>query len=159
LILGILADSHGHAERTRRVVARLVDGGAQLLIHLGDIESEEVLDELTPLPARIVFGNCDIDAPLLRRHAERLGIEVDHPMGWLRDADRVIAYTHGDDEQLLAHAVEAGAHYLLHGHTHRRCDERRDATRVINPGALVRADRYTAALLDPAAGRLCFVEP
>jgi predicted phosphodiesterase len=43
---------------------------------------------------------------------------------------------------------------VLHGHTHEIRDERVGLTRVINPGALHRAARYTAAVLEPASDRL-----
>jgi predicted phosphodiesterase len=54
----------------------------------------------------------------------------------------------------MEQALRDGADYLLHGHTHELRDERIGRTRMINPGALFRAARYTAALLDPRADRL-----
>jgi predicted phosphodiesterase len=57
-------------------------------------------------------------------------------------------------DQALAEDVD----YLLHGHTHELRDERVGATRIINPGALHRAPRYTAAILDPKADDLTIIE-
>jgi predicted phosphodiesterase len=54
-------------------------------------------------------------------------------------------------------ALEDGVDFLLHGHTHEVRDERVGSTRIINPGALFRARRYTAALLTPATGALRIV--
>jgi hypothetical protein len=55
-------------------------------------------------------------------------------------------------------ALAQGVDYLCHGHTHVVRDERIGQTRVINPGALFRAARYTVALLDMAADRLEIVQ-
>jgi len=156
--LGILSDSHGRAAITARAVALLEAQGADLLIHLGDVETEAVIDELVGHPARIVFGNCDWDIPALTRYAAHVGVAVDHPTGRLEADGKVIAYTHGHIRRLMDAALSAGVDYLLHGHTHVVRDERDGRTRIINPGALFRASRYTAAVLDVAGDRLSLVE-
>jgi len=46
MIIGVLADSHGHAETTAKAVRMLLEHGAEMLLHLGDIGSDEVIDEL-----------------------------------------------------------------------------------------------------------------
>ncbi len=94
----------------------------------------------------------------MRRYAEGAGVTVDHPMGMLEVAGKRIAWTHGHLDHLMAEALDAGVDYLFHGHSHELRDERIGSTRVINPGALFRARRYTAALLDPASDTLSIVE-
>ena len=158
MIIGILSDSHGRALRTRDAIALLCDTGAEVLIHLGDVETEAVLDELAGHPARLVFGNCDWDVSSLTDYATCLGIRVDHPLGVLEHEDIRIAFTHGDRASLLAGAIEDGVDYLLHGHSHQVHDELVGQTRVINPGALHRAARYTVASLDLDGGVLSFHE-
>jgi len=158
MLIGVLSDSHGHAARTALAVSALVDAGAGLLIHLGDFETEEVLDELAGHPARIVFGNCDWDRAGLARHARHLGVTVDDPCGEIVAAGKRVVFTHGHVARHLLGAVASGADYLLHGHTHEVRDERIGATRVVNPGALFRAARYTAAVLDPAGDALRILE-
>lgn len=152
--LGILSDSHGQAKRTRDAVALLGDAGAHLFIHLGDVETEAVIDELAGHPVRLVFGNCDWDIPSLTDHARFLGVQVDHPIGLLRHNDLRVAYTHGDRAGLMNEALETGVEYLLHGHSHELRDEMVGSTRIINPGALFRAARYTVATLDLESGAL-----
>ena len=158
MLIGLLSDSHGRAAVTARAVALLREQGAEMLIHLGDIETDSVLDELAGHSAHVVFGNCDWDLAGLTRHAEFLGLTVDDPMGRIEIAGRRIAFTHGDRGHLMRQAVEEGADYLIHGHTHRIRDERIGPVRVINPGALFRAARYTAAVLDLAADSLRIIE-
>jgi uncharacterized protein len=158
MVIGILSDSHGRVERTARALRALRDRGAELLIHLGDFETDAVLDELAGQSARIVFGNCDWSAAAMADYARRLDITVDHPMGEITVHGRRIAYTHGHIDSLMELAVERGVDYLLHGHTHLVRDEHAGRTRIINPGALHRAQRYTVALLDPASGHLEVIE-
>lgn len=145
-LLGLLSDTHGHADRAAAAVRALRARGATLILHMGDVGSEAVLEELVGVNARVVFGNCD-DEPPLRRHAERLGIPVDHPIGRL-DLDGVrIAYTHGHFPHLIDEALRDRVDWLFHGHTHVIRDELVGATRIVNPGALHRAVRYTAAIV------------
>lgn len=155
--IGVLADSHGRALITRNAVAALREAGADLLIHLGDVETMEVIDELSVMPCRMVFGNCDWDEAALGRYARALGIEVDHPAGRIEVGGQRIAFTHGHLPEFMESALRDGVQFLLHGHTHLMRDERQGATRIINPGALFRARRYTAALLTPVTGALEFI--
>ena len=156
--IGILSDSHGGAETTRRAVKALLEGGADTLVHLGDVETEEVIDELVGHDAHLVFGNCDWDASALARYARDVGVIVDDPVGRLAAGARTVAFTHGHLPGLMQEAIDEGVSYLLHGHTHMLRDDRVGGTRVINPGALFRAARYTVAILDPEADRLEIIE-
>ncbi len=156
--IGILSDSHGQAERTAHAVRSLHEAGAELLLHLGDFETEAVMDELVGHPARIVMGNCDWDVPAMSRYARSVGLTVDHPMGVIDVDGRRIAFTHGHLAAPMKEALDEGVDYLLHGHSHQLRDERIGHTRVINPGALFRASRYTAAVLDPATDSLRILE-
>jgi uncharacterized protein len=158
MLLGILSDSHGRAARTGDAVFALRRRGAELLVHLGDFESETVIDELVGHPARVVFGNCDWSAAAMADYARHVGVGVDHPLGVIEADGRRIAFTHGHLPRLMEQAIRDGVDYLLHGHTHEVRDERIGNTRIINPGALHRARRYTVALLDTAADRLELIE-
>jgi len=154
-LLGILSDTHGDAERARRAVELLRARGAARIIHLGDVGSESVLDHLVGLDAVVVFGNCD-DTRGLLRYAEFLGIAVAHPAAIIEvkgGARAVrIGLTHGHLIDEIDRLFRAKVDILLHGHTHVVRDEVIGATRVMNPGALHRADRRTAMLLDPETG-------
>ncbi len=158
MLLGLLSDSHGRAAVTAQAVSLLLERDAELLLHLGDIGTDEVIDELARADARIVFGNCDWNAVSLAMHAERVGVRVDHPLGLLEIDGRRVAFTHGHIEYLMRDALRDGVEYLLHGHTHEPRDERAGATRIINPGALHRAARYTCALLDTSRDALSWIE-
>lgn len=156
--LGILSDSHGRADTTRLAVERLLEHGAETLLHLGDIETEQVIDELVGHNARLVLGNCDLDEGGLSRYAERVGIAVDHPLGRLTIDGKVVAYTHGHLTAEMGRALAEKPDFLLHGHSHELRDEIVGGTRIINPGALFRAVRYTVAVLDVPVGTLSILD-
>lgn len=164
--LGLLSDSHGRVTNTRRAVELLVSAGADCLIHLGDVGALEVIDELLvnskagpgQLPAHLVFGNVDWDASDLQVYARELGIEVHRPMGQLEIDGKSVYFAHGDNPDRAELAIQRHADYFLHGHTHEMADERVGQTRIINPGALFRAAKYTVALLDVAADQLEFID-
>ncbi len=149
--IGLLSDSHGAVSRTADAVSLLLDQGAELLLHLGDVESEEVMDELIGHPVRLVLGNCDWNVKRLTSYAQFAGLTVDHPCGDLMIDDKRIVYTHGHIDRLMFEALDAEVDYLIHGHSHEVRDEHIGSTRVLNPGALYRASRYTVAVLDPLA--------
>jgi len=164
-LVGLLSDSHGRASTTRRGVERLIGQGVDLLIHLGDVGSVEVIDALL-VPAKdgqgilethLVFGNTDWDLDSLARYAGDVGVWVDHPVGTLEIAGKKLVFQHGDDSQAMRDAVRDGADYLCHGHTHRPAATKSGSCLVVNPGALFRATNYTVATLDPDSGDVHFL--
>ncbi|MEM6504077.1 MAG: YfcE family phosphodiesterase [Planctomycetota bacterium] len=164
--IGLLSDTHGRADTARDAVGLLLEHGADLLVHLGDIGNTAVIDALAvqrldnsqQIEAHIVFGNCDWDAKPLAAYARDLGVVVHDPAGVLMIDGKRIIFTHGHDQAAMSHAIENKADFLLHGHTHLQSDNMIEETRVINPGALFRASRHTVAVLTPASGDLAVLE-
>lgn len=154
--LGLVADSHGEADRTSIAVATLLDAGADLVLHLGDLgagrSGELVVDRLVGLPVRILLGNVDDER--LGDYACGLDLMVDEPAFRATVGGTRVAATHGHREDVLTTLLGDEPHVLIHGHTHRFRDETVDGVRVLNPGALHRSPRFTAANLDPVSGRL-----
>jgi putative phosphoesterase len=137
-------------------VSLLRDAGATVLVHLGDLEDPEILEELLVIAAtevHVVPGNMD-DPQEIAAAARRLGIHCPGLRGELHLASKRIAFTHGHAPEALEALRRDPPDYLLYGHTHVAADERQGATRWINPGALHRANPYRVALLDPAADRV-----
>ncbi len=164
--IGLLSDSHGRAAITQRAAAILADKGAEMLLHLGDIETSQVIEALLlnspvtdqPIPVRIVFGNTDWQQAELARHARNLDITVDDPVGRLDLDGRELTYLHGHDSRAAQVALNRGVAWLCHGHTHEAGDTRQGTTRVINPGALFRTRCPTVALLDTGPDQLTFFQ-
>ncbi|MSR43770.1 MAG: metallophosphoesterase [Phycisphaerales bacterium] len=154
--IGLLSDSHGEVDRTRRAVEVLVHRGADIFIHCGDFEDRQCLDALAGLNAHICFGNCD-EPTDIESYAKHLGIQVHGSVGALTVDGCEIRFMHGDDSMELRWARESGAAWLFHGHTHLAADETQSNPRVVNPGALSRAKVYTVALVTPHAGSVEFL--
>ena len=156
--LGIISDSHGRTARTRQALHLLLARGAERIIHLGDVESEAILDLLVGHDATVVFGNCD-DEHSLSRYAQALGIRVVHPGAIIEIKPSAVDLSARDVSAGLARSIRIGVTHghLEHevsrlGHTHEIRDEQVGCTRVMNPGALHRAARYTVMLFDPSTG-------
>lgn len=165
--LGLLSDTHGDANITQLAVNTLVEQGATILIHLGDIGDENVIDslahktdmhgKLTP-EVHLVFGNTDTNLDNLQKYAEHLGMKVHHPAGKLTIYGKKILFHHGHDSKHLNHALNNDFHYFFQGHTHKPTDQQIDQLRVINPGALHRANQYSVATLDIKQNELEFIQ-
>lgn len=164
--LGLLSDSHGRAVTTQAAVQLLIDHGAEVLIHLGDIGTAQVIDALVAvlpstgqqIEAHLVFGNTDWDRRSLGQYALDLGLHVHEPAGVIGVDGCQIGFTHGHDPAVMRGLLDRRVDFLLHGHTHVPADHMQGVTRVVNPGALFRARRHTAALLRPGDGTLELVE-
>ncbi len=152
--IGILSDTHDQVHRTRTAVAKLMEGGAETLIHCGDLTIAEVAEECSVLPCYFVFGNCDHDRESLRAAMTRGGGVCLERGGLISLGGRRLAVTHGDSDQELRRLAALEPDYLFSGHTHVASDVQKGPTRWINPGALHRASVWTVALLDIASNRV-----
>jgi putative phosphoesterase len=161
VIVGILSDTHDHVPSTQAGVELLRQGGAEYVVHCGDVGSELVLEVLAGVPAAFVFGNNDVDRRKLERFAGHLGISCLGLAGELDLGGKLFHVQHGDDARAMRTAQQGQRYdYLLHGHTHVRRDDRAGRTRIINPGALYRprgGQGKSVALLDTETDRLTFL--
>jgi uncharacterized protein len=160
--IGLVSDTHGNTARLRAALAQLCAQGAQAVVHCGDIGSLECLRLLGScgLAAYAVAGNMDRHLPHLAQVAASGGVTfsprtVEVPLG---DGRYLIA-THGDDYHLVEELASGGQFpYICLGHAHRRGDTRIGQVRIINPGALHRADPPSFAILDTDTDTLTFLE-
>lgn len=157
MIIGILSDTHGDVDMTRRAVKLLLDRGAEYLIHCGDVGGEAVLDQMAGTPGAFVFGNNDFDGEDLKRYAQHLGLTCLEYGGVLTLDEKAIAVTHGDNQKEIQR-WSVGADYLLTGHSHRQHDRSSGSIRWINPGALYRAAVKSVATLDLESDDLQWIE-
>jgi uncharacterized protein len=156
--LGIMSDSHGRVNQVHRALELLEDAGAEAIVHCGDLGGLEVLEALAGRPCWFVWGNTDHPDASWRDYVTELGLPFpDGPVHFLCDG-KSIAVFHGHEKN-FAKAITAAEHdYLVHGHTHRRNDQRIQNMRIINPRALHRSVTRTVALLDLKTDELEFIE-
>jgi predicted phosphodiesterase len=102
-----------------------------------------------------VFGNHDADSvPALRSAADEYGAVC---LGWggtVQLAGKWVGVVHGHMTTDLRRVLAVQPDYLLSGHSHVAGDHVVGSVRRINPGALHRADEFTAAVLEVTTGEL-----
>jgi uncharacterized protein len=149
--VGVLSDTHNQIERTARAIELLKDRGATVFFHGGDITEEGIIELFEGLEAYFAFGNNDRDRGALERAMKAAGLVCLGEGGEVGIGPRRIALTHGHNKIVLRKLLSASPDFLFLGHSHRKRSERVGSTRLINPGALHRANPKTVACvgLDP----------
>ncbi|MCB9849542.1 MAG: metallophosphoesterase family protein [Phycisphaerales bacterium] len=159
MIVGILSDSHGRADRVRVARKLLEDCGATMLIHCGDVGGVAVFDELVGCDCRFVWGNTDVPTQGVLAYLETTGLQAPATVPLMVEAaNNTIHVFHGHEPEFRSAIANPQSDYILHGHTHAARDERIGKTRIINPGALQRALTYTVATLDVERDKVMFHE-
>lgn len=155
LTVAVLSDTHGQCDYLAEALRLLEPFAPACILHCGDIGTPEIVEGLARWPTHYVFGNCDDDRQALRAAIHAVGHTCHERFGTLELAGRRIAWTHGDDTSALVRAIEGGQYDLVcHGHTHVARWELVGRTRVLNPGALYRANPRSLAVLElPALER------
>ncbi len=155
--IGIVSDTNDEGERTALAVAMLIDAGAEVLVHCGDITLPDVVARCSGLPGYYVFGNNDFDEPGLPAAMAGAGGVCLERGGIIEVGGRRIAVTHGDSAREARRLLGLNPDLFLYGHSHQAADVGREGVRWINPGALHRASRWTVAVLDLADDSLDFL--
>lgn len=147
MLLAVLSDTHGHVPFTLEAIREIERRSPELVIHCGDIGSPAVVSLFVGRPTRFVFGNVD-DPSILRFAIREAGLTCDEEFGEVERKGKRIAFLHGDDEYRLRETIRGGEYDLVcHGHTHKQRWEKVGETRVLNPGAIVRATPHSLAFV------------
>jgi putative phosphoesterase len=158
-LVGIISDTHEHTRMIAKAVALLKMRAPALVVHCGDIISPPTLERFAGLPMRVVYGNNDGERSGLKKKCLEFGFgEIDDTICFTH-AGKTFFVNHGTSVRVLNEAIDSQSYdYVLHGHTHEERNQVIGSTRVINPGALYSAERYTIAFLRPETGDVEFVE-
>jgi putative phosphoesterase len=153
--IGIVSDTHNRHAVVATALDLLRQRGVQIVLHCGDIEDDQTVRLFQGFETHFVFGNCDTDRRELARAITETGAKLHEGYGTLELEGRRLAWTHGDDKDVL-HYLEQARHFdfLFYGHTHQAEQHRRGPTLIVNPGALHRARPKTFVVLDLASGEL-----
>lgn len=163
MILGLLSDTHGHVDRTQKALQLLLDAGASELIHCGDLGSESIMDLLfeqqeNGVPVTAVMGNVDEWDPGLLLYAKKLKLPLARLQRLERDGLQIAVF-HGHDHRTMDQLLkDPDLDLLFTGHTHVPKDETVGSVRVINPGAVYRANPPGLSVLDTKTGILTFLD-
>ncbi|HWG41199.1 MAG TPA: YfcE family phosphodiesterase [Gemmataceae bacterium] len=153
--IGIVSDTHGNRLMVNRALTELRERGITIVLHCGDIDDAATVALFRGFTAHFVFGNCDSDKAALREAMADIGATLHEHFGNVELEGVKLAFLHGDDKTMMRD-VERSGHYdfLFYGHTHQAEEHRTGPTRVINPGALHRAQPKTFGVLDLASGEV-----
>src|SRR5213082_1715167 len=153
--IAVISDTHSRYQTVERVLDILQGRNINFVVHCGDVEDADTVWLLHGFTAHFVYGNCDTERVALQQAVYGIGGELHRPFGRLELEGVKIAFLHGDDKRLMREVEESGAFdFLFYGHTHKAAEHRTGPTRVINPGALHRANPKTFVLLDLPGGEL-----
>ena len=120
-VVGVISDTH----KLLRPEAKAVLADTDLIVHAGDIGSQQVIDELSQLaPVRAVRGNVDSDA-----WAEAYPIDEVVEVG-----DRTLYVLH-DLGELDLEPSAAGFDVVIAGHSHQPKIEAAGGVLYFNPGS------------------------
>lgn len=160
--LGILSDTHNHRGNLTAALEAFRREGIATLVHCGDMTGPALVPLFTGFELHYVFGNVDGGPAEVAKAIRDLGKTNTAGREYHGEFDgKSVAVTHGDHADLLEELIRSGQFdYVLHGHTHRRRDERIGRTRVINPGALggLHVQSRSICILEPASDQPRFVE-
>jgi putative phosphoesterase len=147
--LGVISDTHGHVENTRRAVRMFDSLGVDAVLHCGDIGSMAIVELFAAWPAHFVFGNCDEDVEEFSKQIARAEQTCHGLFGDLEFAGVRVALLHSHDGRRFRQTIDSGEYGLVcYGHTHVAAIDRRGTTVVLNPGAIYRANPHSVAVVD-----------
>lgn len=120
-VIGVVSDTHGLLRP--EAVAALE--GCDVILHAGDVGDPAILDRLAGLaPVHAVRGNVDRRPPLSSLPAT----------AWVEAGGLTFHVLHILEELDLDPAA-AGVDVVVHGHSHRPAEERRNGVLYLNPGS------------------------
>src|SRR5713101_2080245 len=116
--ISVISYTHNRAVSVQNALQIMTERGVELIVHCGDICDGETV-RLFPAHTHFVFGNCDYDRDAVERAVGDIGATLHGAWGQLQMDQKSLAFTHGDDRQLLAELEQADTFdFLFHGHTH-----------------------------------------
>jgi len=123
--IGVLSDSHRRSDLQQVAIDKLLEAGAEYLLHAGDLCVEENLRQLEAagVPYAAVFGNNDAALHSLA------GTYRIKPEPWyFKIRDLKIKMMH------LPYYLTPDTDLVIYGHSHRFEAEKRGETLYLNPG-------------------------
>jgi putative phosphoesterase len=147
--LGVISDTHGHVRFATEAAKMLRALDVQVLIHCGDIGSDEIPAIFEDWPTHYVLGNVDWGDSSLKLAVEAAGHTFHNDFGFLELEGKKIAFLHSHDADRFRRTIASGDYALVcYGHTHVAESHLAGETLVLNPGALYRATPKSFATVD-----------
>lgn len=123
--IAVVSDTHNNWENFKKAIDWIKKENIQLILHCGDISSQEVIDQAKKHfgnEMQFVKGNADWDLDL----PEKMELEIEN---------KKISFVHFPQEAKKM-AQSGKFDVVFYGHTHRPWDEKVGEAHMINPGEL-----------------------
>ncbi|MDA8017211.1 MAG: metallophosphatase family protein [Thermoanaerobaculia bacterium] len=128
--VGVISDTHGLLRPEAVAALR----GSELILHVGDVDSPGILDELSMLaPVRAVRGNVDYGVGQWGRWAAEMPTTREVVLG--RGADRTRIFMVHRLQDLRHDPAAVGQTAVLFGHSHKPESFERNRVLYLNPGS------------------------
>jgi putative phosphoesterase len=123
--IGILSDTHTKVKRAQDALARLIEDGAEFIVHCGDVCEVQTLELLKRCGKRYVCVYGNNDAHLVSQHNEFNLVQEPH---YFKLADTRFKLMH------LPFYMTPDTEVVLYGHTHEFKSDFVNGTLFLNPG-------------------------
>jgi uncharacterized protein len=154
--IGLISDTHDDINNVQKAIEIFKEEKVSLIIHAGDFILPGVIDEFKKLKDELpgvriigVLGNNDGEKLGLLKKFMDMGGELEGEF-----ADREIeslrfGIYHGTSEKLREAAIKSEIYDIfIHGHTHKRRDEKIGKTLVLNPGTAHKKVKSASGLFE-----------
>jgi len=158
--IGIVSDSHDHANHLRKAVDILKEKKVDFVVHCGDYVSPGNVLLFEGMQLIGIFGNNDGDIFALTEAFNEVGGDLKGHFGEFTVEDMKFAAYHGTHSGILEALIACGKYdVVLSGHTHTQKHETIGKTIVINPGSVHGfKDLASMAIFDTSTKELEFIE-
>ncbi len=142
--IAIISDTHNNLATAKKIIDWLNKEKIKLLLHCGDISSQDTMDEIEKNfkgEVEFVKGNADFDLDLPEKQELEAG-------------GKKISFCH--KPELAKELAQTGKYdFVFYGHTHQPWQEKIGECHLVNPGeAAGQFTKPTFAVYDTATGKL-----
>jgi len=135
--IGIISDTHDDLLSLKSAIKIFNETKVKYVIHAGDYVFPGVVKEFKHLNAKLVgvLGNNDGEKIGLSRNFQEIGGELHGEFCNLELENLKIAIYHGTSKEMTDAIISSQLYNLvIHGHTHKKRDEKIRDVLVLNPG-------------------------
>ena len=158
MAIGIISDTHDNLSNLIYCLEYLREQNVDTIIHCGDLTDPDMISHFHGFRLIYTFGNCDHANRSIRRKIMKLDKNNFAGLSYEGKLEgKSIFAVHGNVKGQIMDLVRSKSFdYVFSGHTHKRRDETRLTTRLINPGALggLKLERRSFCILDLLSGDL-----
>jgi uncharacterized protein len=162
--IGIISDTHDDIDNVQNAIEIFREERFESIIHAGDFIFPGVIDEFKKLKDELplssiigVLGNNDGEKLILLKKFMELGGKLEGEFGDIVIDGLRFGIYHGTSENLREAAIKRGIYdVFIHGHTHKRREEKIGQTLVLNPGTAHKKVKSASGLFEEEGGIMIF---